>query len=496
MTEAQYFQLCNACDELLFAEDSNIERVSIPSLHIIREHPVFLNRYKSLFYKEKNRIYNKLLLRVKKIVRFIIDIFRFRSLWESSGGIKKNIDVMFVSHLLTNEQAGSKNDFYFGDIPNKLEELGYSVAIVLINHTKLSAKSVAQKWDKNNTLRVILSNNLPIRIQWNLKKRLQEESQRIKRTKIYKNDFFKKKLIAKVAEDALSDESYSTYRLNYQFQDILNAFNAQTLVLTFEGHAWERIVFSSARKVNSKIQCIAYQHAAIFRLQHAIRRNLTPIYNPDYILTAGLVGKEQLINNEKLNSIPIDVLGSDRGNSQVNTNNKKSENICLVIPEGNIDECLILFHFSLECALLNPSLKFIWRLHPLIDFKSLKKRSLKLWNLPKNITFSTNSYENDLAISNFALYRGTTAIVKAILFDLVPIYLKLHDEMSIDPLYRIEVGKYIVSRPDEFEYIIDNVNNSSNIQIENLGLLKKYCNSFYTDFNLEPLIKIINNLDS
>ena len=48
---------------------------------------------------------------------------------------------------------------------------------------------------------------------------------------------------------------------------------------------------------------------------------------------------------------------------------------CLIVPEGFVDECIILFEFSLKCALINPNITFIWRLHPLISFEKLKKNN-------------------------------------------------------------------------------------------------------------------------
>ena len=43
ITEAQYDQLCDACDALLQNNASSIERNANVFLHVIREHPIFLN---------------------------------------------------------------------------------------------------------------------------------------------------------------------------------------------------------------------------------------------------------------------------------------------------------------------------------------------------------------------------------------------------------------------------------------------------------------------
>ena len=45
LNEELYRSLCVACDRILLAADSTIERVSIPWLHVVREHHVFLGNY-------------------------------------------------------------------------------------------------------------------------------------------------------------------------------------------------------------------------------------------------------------------------------------------------------------------------------------------------------------------------------------------------------------------------------------------------------------------
>jgi hypothetical protein len=41
------------------------------------------------------------------------------------------------------------------------------------------------------------------------------------------------------------------------------------LVTTYEGHSWERLCFALAKEAKPLVKCIAYQHAPIFKYQHA-----------------------------------------------------------------------------------------------------------------------------------------------------------------------------------------------------------------------------------
>ena len=43
ITEAQYDQLCDACDNIINNKPNSFERNANAFLHVIREHPIFLN---------------------------------------------------------------------------------------------------------------------------------------------------------------------------------------------------------------------------------------------------------------------------------------------------------------------------------------------------------------------------------------------------------------------------------------------------------------------
>ena len=45
MTEDEYKKLCSMCDSILLDDSSALERIAIPWLNVIREHPVFLKQY-------------------------------------------------------------------------------------------------------------------------------------------------------------------------------------------------------------------------------------------------------------------------------------------------------------------------------------------------------------------------------------------------------------------------------------------------------------------
>ena len=73
-----------------------------------------------------------------------------------------------------------------------------------------------------------------------------------------------------------------------------------------------------------------------------------------------------------------------------------------------------MFEFSINCAKLNQDVQFIWRVHPSISMDNIIKNNKKLENLPENITLSSNSFKEDIALSTYVLYRGSTVAISAI----------------------------------------------------------------------------------
>lgn len=98
----------------------------------------------------------------------------------------------------------------------------------------------------------------------------------------------------------------------------------------------------------------------------------------------------------------------------------------------------------------NARSNLLWRMHPLVNFQMLARLNKRLSHLPENITLSSGSLDHDIAQCNFALYRGTTAIIKAVGNGLIPIYLAKPNEMSIDTLYEVNNPEQYVYTPEDF----------------------------------------------
>lgn len=501
LSEKQYHEICNACNELLMATDSTLERVAIPWLHIIREHPIVLARYKELFadagilgewrWRLKLGLLNKAVW-LRQIFRAV----------KSSGmdqvemdGAPDRVDLLFVSYLLKPSQFNDANDFYFASLPAELAQEGLSAAVAMINSTEKSAAYFHGQTAGGRVPRLILGESLSLKDEWNFHKRLRAESRRLALRARQARTPLERRVALRASLEALSNGAHHALRLENQIASLIQRIKPRALVVLHEGHAWERTAFAAARRVDHGVVCIGYQHSLIFRLQYAIRQQLPPQYMPDWIMASGDVGKCQLETASALRNVPIRVLGSiraprlpngDAAKSQIGKSRNGNQNFsCLVLPEGLPTECDLLFEFSIECAKLCPDLKFIWRLHPLVTFKSLAARNPKLRKLPGNIHRSEEPFEKDLASCKLALYRGTSAIVQALGAGLRPVYLRLPGEMTIDPLYQIPAWRIEIETPKEFQELV--CANAAANEEEERRIAMNFCEQMFLPINRSAL---------
>lgn len=508
MNENQYKELCEACDRVLLAPDSTIERIAISWLHVIREHPIVLAKYEKLFvlktdFKQFIRQRIKYFLNKAKLFSQIIrsNISKCKP-WLSKDILPYNVDYLFISSFLNANQAKQIEDFYFGNMPIDLvRSCNRSVVIALINHSGVPFSSFKSSCVTSEVTKVYFSNSLKLADEFLLHRRLKRESRHLRRLAKSESSSFYQRVLLHASKEAIENTSIGSLRLAQQIQALVEQLRPKAIVVTYEGHSFERLAFAVARKVIPNIKCIGYQQTGIFRLSHAIRRNLSPQYNPDIIFTTGIDGKIELEKTLLGKNMQISVLGSSRGLIDMkNDKDKLKRNlkdhsimqVCLVIPEGIDSECLRLFEFTLVCAKADPSIFFIWRLHPITIFKKLITKNHELKRLPSNIILSSISLEEDIQRCNWVLYRGTTAIYKAIAGGLRPIYLRNPDEMTIDPLYNMLDWRVIVDAPsDLLSCITSNMGNDILDNKKHIQKAQEICKNRFTKIDLYKLNRVI-----
>lgn len=288
---------------------------------------------------------------------------------------------------------------------------------------------------------------------------------------------------------AKTTSSIITLGLYFQIKRLVETLQPSSIIVTYEGHAWERLAFAAARDVNPSIRCIGYQHAILFPRQHAIKRLLSPHFDPDVILTAGDVTRDILRKAIPDSSIQIKTCGTHRfryhdTNSLLNKTQLEMAQ-CLVLPDGNMSECVKIFDFIFKAAILAPNLKFIIRTHPLITYEKIAKDIRRFRKPPKNIEISTRGIEEDFARCRWAIYRGSSAAIYAVVAGLRPFYIAEKDELSIDPLYSLKGWRLITNTPEDFARKIesDMKSNLKNLELE-WSIARKFCLNYFQQIDV------------
>ncbi|NBO18352.1 MAG: hypothetical protein EBV03_03830 [Proteobacteria bacterium] len=494
MNEDQYQALCKACDELLKATDSTVERVATPWLHVIRAHPIFLESYAKIFAPKALRSGWHRARNIASALRRLSKAFAVGGQpWISVGELPQKCDVLMVSHLVSESFPGQEGDFYYGKAAGELKAQGLSTTIALINYTEATPATLVRSWRQAKIPRVILAPVLSLGEEWSLYWRSCAEARRLKSAAAAQSNGLSRRVTARAALEAASGGAVSALRVGEQIKALVARLQPRAIVVTYEGHSWERVAFAAARAVLPQIRCIGYQHAALFNLQHAVQRRLTDNYNPDVILTSGRVSQARLQRNTQLQGVRLDTLGSNRSfarqPARAGRTSSEENRTCLVLPEGIVSECNLLFGFSLKCARAMPSTEFIWRLHPNMNYAALIRQNPAFRDLPSNITLSMDTLSEDIARSYWALYRGSTAIVQAAVSGVRPVYLHQVGEIPIDTLYEIAELHAQVAEPEDFKRLVMAVGDADT----EMEQVQDYCEQMFTPMDTRVLAACIRD---
>ena len=485
-------KLIKNLDEIL-KENKGTSVRAIPWLHFIRYHPVFNSQYQILFSKKYKFLFFLIMLYLKGIINTILTLLKSIKRGYSHKNLYEieNIDIFYVSHLI-NSNVDKKKDFYFDDIISKLGDKGYSHAGLLINHLKTNlTEDVKKKVESKNNY--ILNNYLDFKteikfvaaqIKVFLNFFLKRENNKIKR-----------RINFLISGFSISRSTFLNIRLSFVFKNLMDYHKPKLVFITYEGHAWERILCNTLKINFNKAKIIGYQHSYIFKNQHAALKSFDFNFDPHYILTSGEISRERIIKSSIAKNVKVDVLGSKRfgvtNKLKIQSYKKFSKRI-FVIPEGIESECKILFDFCLNYSLYSNDLEFVFKLHPQMSLNDFVSKNSIFKKLPKNCHWFTNhTFKN----SDWVLYRGSTFIVELLKKGLQPIYLShKSDHESID----IFEGKFkyrkIISTTKDLDLLIKEEYTGKMTNDKELNSLVNFSNKIYSPVDRSIIDKIIKEV--
>jgi hypothetical protein len=167
---------------------------------------------------------------------------------------------------------------------------------------------------------------------------------------------------------------------------------------------------------------------------------------------------------------------------------------CIVVPEGIIEECLLIFQFAIKAAKINKEIKFIFRMHPVLKYEQLVKIDKSLAALPSNIELSDKNINEDFKRSRWALYRGSSAIIYGIMHGLRPFYLDIPGELTIDPIYKVNSWRLSVTKPEELcKHIERDISISDDELVCESKEALEYCKDYFSEVDYNVFIDELIN---
>jgi len=432
-----------------FSIKNNINLVKYCNFfYVLNAHPLNLKKYSLIKNSKYNFIFFfKLFIESGKNIIYVFFKFFHKNYFYSSS-VNKKVDIIFFSHLVNSSHLNNGKDFYFGNLPKLLNKNSITV---LNNETELTNFQLIKKYNKKKII-ILLSKYVGFINELII---LRLVFCNIVKLFTYKKNFKSKNKIIIFQNLILNISNQSTFknmRLSLQIKKILQIYSPKKILFTFEGHCYEKIIIDTVKSYNKYIECIAYQHSIIFPNQPSLLSPNDISTQPEKIFTSGLNGKNVLKSVYKKSKIYV--IGNPRHKKKI-VDFKRKKNICLLIPDGTIDESKKMLELiPKNKSLKNSNIEFVVRFHPGVS-------DFFLNNHNPNIKFSKNVLSEDLKNCSWAVYRGSGAIVHCLAHGIRPIYYSYDkNDLSIDPIYNLKKFKKKIYSFKELNKIIQHdINN-------------------------------------
>jgi len=471
------FLIKNNSDEIL---------LSIKYLYLIKEHSFFLNNYTDLLRKKKYNIIKFIYLLIFKFI--ILSIFVFYLLFKKKEKINfkkqkfnNKKQIFIISHLIENHTTYNF-DFYFGDLKNY--QINFDV-IRLMHSYSLKTKNNNILKQKDEIYNIIFNYNLGFFNNINILLKL------ITKSLFFFFKSFKEKnyLYRKIAIELLSLTTFINLVLFNYSKKVFENNNISSVLLTYEGHPFERLIYFASTFSKNRVKKIGYIHTPFSCYQNTPLINFNTKLNPDIVMFAGDASYENIKFNFNVKKI---IYGSRKHiDYSINNSNKLLQNnkkiYFLFLPEGIETEVNDFFDLAYSSSLKFPNFNFILRIHPLIKEKVYLKFKTKIDKI-SNLLLSNSSIEEDSIKSFYSIYSGSSSVIESINYGSLPICYQNNVNLNTDPLYQLEDIIRISNKNDFMHFLSSSISNKY-IKSE-ITNIRNYSSSVFTKINYDVLFDI------
>jgi hypothetical protein len=432
----------------------------LPLLHVRIEHPALLSQYAVQISANHQDVGQDLAaVRAATIVTRATRALRralrrqreLKDLALERRDSAATVDVLIVSRASSLGALARADDFYFGPLQRMLNERGVSAWVAMVDHTGAKPPAGATALRELPPGRSLLPCQVTLNTELTLWRRCLSARRALLSSVGAMRDRLERQLATCAAQQLLSGAALANLRLHDAVFRLCRALRPRVVITTYEGDASERIIWHAAR-TGSAALCVGYQHTTLLPRAHAIRRAVCApgiACDPDVILTLGETTHAALAASRELGPVGLLTYGSHR-RPQIVTPQQSGQRAarCLVLPDAHASEGAALFEFALVCAREMPEITFVLRPHPSSVYARAATSALPLHELPSNVEISrAATFEAECLRARFCLYRGSSAVMYAVLAGVKPFYLARSGELPFDPLSGLTVWRETVTSP-------------------------------------------------
>jgi hypothetical protein len=444
----------SVCDALLRDPSRTLARVAIPWLHVLSDHPASVARRQAVRG-------GRLLSRHGWVEAFRLMRTAGRAVGGAPGAwierLPRSCDMVFVSHLVNEAHCEVEADFYFGSLARDLAQAGVSSVTLLRNHVRGAEGPLRRRAARDgDAARCVLPRVGLLSDEVRGLRAALHEARSLRAISRQGGNPHRAPAATMAASSALTEGTLAGLRLHTQLQAVFRRVRPRAVVVTYEGHAWERLAFDAARLVDPEVLCVGYQHTILFPGSHAVLRGLGRTLDPDVVLTIGEINRDRLMRELGPDGPRVVTYGSHRLSDAPVDREPSKRLACLVIPEGLPSECVILCELAWACAQALPEVEFRVRFHPVFTYEDLVRRHPRFATRPANVSISAGaSVREDATACRWALYRGSSAVLQAVLSGVRPLYFVGPDGNEIDPLFGMSEWRHRVRSPEDVVTIVE-----------------------------------------
>jgi hypothetical protein len=337
---------------------------------------------------------------------------------------------VFLSHL-TNRNIDSKEDSFFGKLPDEVTISNQKVGIIYSNQTRNIRRSIIERQEQPNNIVITKYLNTKQLIQFYLRAFKSMKYTLRKMEEFEDSEKYIKWLISKACISFLTIESMKTFHLIEETKNLISIYKPKNIFLTAEGHIYENTIYLYCLNRKGIEKVFMVQNSPIVSCQFGLFDFIKRNQNKLIYLVQGK-GYKNLFT--KLNpSANVIIIGKDGLNFKKRISDKSTQKL-LIVPDGD-KRNIRYFLNHVNYLFKNTCPNIFISLHPDTPIGVVNYLKLRYLMKKRLITESySNLKDNDLDQFSIVAYTSSSLAIKSFLSGTDLIYLS-DTRYNLDPLW-------------------------------------------------------------